>query len=431
MRVRRPRRWPATGCPGDPRQRHPLGGRARHRRRGRAAVAARLVAARVRLPRPRRQPALRRAGPPDARPRTTRPSPTGTRTGPPSTTTTAPRIPTKVADEVGRGGRRRRRRATTPWPATQWQRTGTRSNGDAFTVDTLARYHLHDLVHHAHDVSHVTKRVTVASYDAFVERVPRRHPGDARRRCGRRSSGSSPRCPRVRGCWRSAAARAATPARSRRPACPSAAPTSPRPSSRCCAPTGTPPTCVDPLADDLADPERDAPYDGVWASASLVHVRREDLPTVLRRLAGATRAGGVLHLALKEGDGARFSTHGHVDAPRHFTFWREEPLRAVLEEAGWVGRRGRPRRPGCAARTGSTCWPAAGDRRARPMRHTEFWARMEDGARAGVRPVLGRASTSSATSAAAPRTRRSTAGVPPRRSGAPCGQPSSCPPVDR
>lgn len=34
----------------------------------------------------------------------------------------------------------------------QWQRPGRRSNGSAFTVDTLGRYHLHDVVHHLHDV---------------------------------------------------------------------------------------------------------------------------------------------------------------------------------------------------------------------------------------------------------------------------------------
>jgi hypothetical protein len=34
----------------------------------------------------------------------------------------------------------------------QWQRPGRRSNGSPFTVDTLVRYTLHDLVHHAHDV---------------------------------------------------------------------------------------------------------------------------------------------------------------------------------------------------------------------------------------------------------------------------------------
>jgi len=34
----------------------------------------------------------------------------------------------------------------------QWQRRGTRSNGSVFTVDTLGRYHLHDVVHHLVDV---------------------------------------------------------------------------------------------------------------------------------------------------------------------------------------------------------------------------------------------------------------------------------------
>ncbi|MDQ6640975.1 MAG: DinB family protein [Actinomycetota bacterium] len=34
----------------------------------------------------------------------------------------------------------------------QWQRRGARSDGSEFTVDTLARYHLHDAVHHAYDV---------------------------------------------------------------------------------------------------------------------------------------------------------------------------------------------------------------------------------------------------------------------------------------
>ncbi|HWJ09017.1 MAG TPA: DinB family protein [Nocardioides sp.] len=33
-----------------------------------------------------------------------------------------------------------------------WQRPGRRSNGSVFTVETLGRYHLHDLVHHRWDV---------------------------------------------------------------------------------------------------------------------------------------------------------------------------------------------------------------------------------------------------------------------------------------
>ncbi len=35
----------------------------------------------------------------------------------------------------------------------RWERPGRRSNGSVFTVDTIARYHLHDVEHHLHDVS--------------------------------------------------------------------------------------------------------------------------------------------------------------------------------------------------------------------------------------------------------------------------------------
>ena len=34
----------------------------------------------------------------------------------------------------------------------QWARTGRRSDGARFTVDTLGRYHLHDVEHHLYDV---------------------------------------------------------------------------------------------------------------------------------------------------------------------------------------------------------------------------------------------------------------------------------------
>ncbi|MDP9821675.1 hypothetical protein J2S59_001484 [Nocardioides massiliensis] len=37
-------------------------------------------------------------------------------------------------------------------PESAWTRTGRRDNGSVFTVASLARYHLHDVVHHAWDV---------------------------------------------------------------------------------------------------------------------------------------------------------------------------------------------------------------------------------------------------------------------------------------
>ena len=90
---------------------------------------------------------------------------------------------------------------------------------------------------------------------------------------------------------------------------------------------------LDPLVDDLTSP--DGPYDAVWANASLLHVRRDDLPTVLARLADVTRAGGVLRVSLKEGDGDGWSTHGSITHPRHFTYWQADDVTSVVAAAGW------------------------------------------------------------------------------------------------
>ncbi len=42
----------------------------------------------------------------------------------------------------------------------QWARPGRRSNGSVFTVDTFARYFLHDLAHHAWDVDEARSAAT-------------------------------------------------------------------------------------------------------------------------------------------------------------------------------------------------------------------------------------------------------------------------------
>jgi SAM-dependent methyltransferase len=216
----------------------------------------------------------------------------------------------------------------------QWQRTGRRSDGATFTVDSFARYHLHDLVHHAHDVSHITKRVTVTSYDESAESYRDHAPAlsaEVTRALDAFVAGL-PDGARVlevgSGSGRDATALEARGLSVRR--------TDIAPGFvRLLRADGHDADVLDPLTDDLADPGREEPYDGVWASASLLHVRREDLPDVLANLAAVTRGGGALHLAVKEGDGARFSTHGSVAGPRHFTFWREPALREVLAAAGW------------------------------------------------------------------------------------------------
>jgi SAM-dependent methyltransferase len=96
---------------------------------------------------------------------------------------------------------------------------------------------------------------------------------------------------------------------------------------------------LDPLTDNLADPHHpNMPYDGIWSCACLFHVAREDLVTVLTRLALATRSGGRIHASFKEGVGEDQINSGSSAAPRRYTdtLWREPDLRSQFAAAGWI-----------------------------------------------------------------------------------------------
>jgi SAM-dependent methyltransferase len=220
-------------------------------------------------------------------------------------------------------------------PDNAWERRGFRSNGSEFTVDSLGRYHLHDLVHHAWDVRSAVARATVAAYDGHATEYAEGvlagdFPDDDLPGAFAAAVGTGSRVLEIgSGSGRDAELLEAAGLDVRRTDITPAFVDQLRA-------RGYHADVLDPLTDDLDDPARPGtPYDAVWASASLLHVARTDLPVVLTRLAAATRPGGVLGLWLKEGDGEGWSTHGFIGAPRHFVYWREPALRAVLDAAGW------------------------------------------------------------------------------------------------
>jgi hypothetical protein len=60
-------------------------------------------------------------------------------------------VPSRVADELESAAFDIARRFESV-SGEQWQRTGRRSDGAHFTVETFARYFIHDPIHHLHDV---------------------------------------------------------------------------------------------------------------------------------------------------------------------------------------------------------------------------------------------------------------------------------------
>lgn len=71
-------------------------------------------------------------------------------------------------------------------------------------------------------------------------------------------------------------------------------------------------------------------YDGIWASASLLHVPKKELPEVMRRLRHALKTGGILYASFKYGDGER------MRGERRFSDFTEEQARALFEENGFA-----------------------------------------------------------------------------------------------
>lgn len=80
--------------------------------------------------------------------------------------------------------------------------------------------------------------------------------------------------------------------------------------------------------------ELGGPYDGVWANAVLLHLSRNELADALGRIRRALKPGGVFAFSVKDGDGEAWVTDKLAD-PRYFVYWRLEPLREILDAAGW------------------------------------------------------------------------------------------------
>lgn len=67
-------------------------------------------------------------------------------------------------------------------------------------------------------------------------------------------------------------------------------------------------------------------YDGVWACASILHVKKQQLPEIIQKIATATKKNGTVYLSFKYGD------FEGVKNGRYFTYLTEESIEKILCE---------------------------------------------------------------------------------------------------
>ena len=113
------------------------------------------------------------------------------------------------------------------------------------------------------------------------------------------------------------------------------------------------------LFQELEETEK---YDGIWACASILHLRREELPEVFRKMYRALKPGGILYVSFKYSD-----FEGERNG-RYFTDMTEETAEELLESVPelkikerWVtgdvrAGRGAEKWLNMILRRSDTCW---------------------------------------------------------------------------
>lgn len=71
-------------------------------------------------------------------------------------------------------------------------------------------------------------------------------------------------------------------------------------------------------------------FDGVWACASLLHVPKADIMTVMKKVTEALKPNGVLYASFKYGCGEGFK------GERFFNYYKEDFIDSVLPDAGFI-----------------------------------------------------------------------------------------------
>ena len=82
---------------------------------------------------------------------------------------------------------------------------------------------------------------------------------------------------------------------------------------------------MDMLDLDFPDDE----FDGVYARASLLHLKKKDVGKIIEKINQILKRNGIFYVAVKEGKGEKYVDHPEKGA-RFFSFYKEKELKKLL-----------------------------------------------------------------------------------------------------
>lgn len=78
-------------------------------------------------------------------------------------------------------------------------------------------------------------------------------------------------------------------------------------------------------------------FDGIWACASVLHLKREEIPEAFKQFYKLLKPNGILFISVKRGDGEVDVVDKRVPGlGRHFTLFQQDELKSRLVEAGFI-----------------------------------------------------------------------------------------------
>lgn len=77
-------------------------------------------------------------------------------------------------------------------------------------------------------------------------------------------------------------------------------------------------------------------FDGIWAQASLLHIKHDEIHAILKTFYSIMKPNGTLYVAMKAGSGERFAQMNSTPGEkRFFAFYSKASLKEALVSAGF------------------------------------------------------------------------------------------------